>query len=210
MAKRNPRRSRRTFAQNYNAKSYNQPSSQHSSTHIYASLSPSKRSEAILQAAEKVRARLQEKDADSDELALIHFDLGDNRFAVHITDIAKIDHVPEITPVPNTPSFVYGVANLRGTIFPILDLAAMLDIKDAGGETRGLLIFREGRRQFGVVSHSLPDYFKTSQEAIEEAPRSNQKIYTVLSSTVRYENRLIGIIDSQKLTALIERSLNVS
>ncbi len=53
---------------------------------------------------------------------LVTFELFSEIFALPILDVREVIHLPDITPVPQAPSFVEGVINLRGQIIPIVDL----------------------------------------------------------------------------------------
>src|SRR5215813_2794113 len=52
------------------------------------------------------------------------FLLGDEQYGVEILKVQEIKGYSAITPIPNTPSYIKGVMNLRGTIVPVLDLRA--------------------------------------------------------------------------------------
>ncbi|HXU44077.1 MAG TPA: chemotaxis protein CheW, partial [Thermoanaerobaculia bacterium] len=56
------------------------------------------------------------------------FLLGATRCAVPIDRVLEIGDVPAITPVPNVPAWVRGVANLRGDILAIVDLGAYVGL----------------------------------------------------------------------------------
>lgn len=61
---------------------------------------------------------------------LLIFQLGSEQFAFDISnDISHIEEIkmlPKITPVPRAKLFVMGITTLRGTLFPIIDLALFL------------------------------------------------------------------------------------
>ena len=48
--------------------------------------------------------------------------------AVPLAMVLEVERVPALVPVPGGPSWVRGIANLRGTILTVADLAAMLDL----------------------------------------------------------------------------------
>ena len=48
--------------------------------------------------------------------------------AVPLSLVLEVERVPEIVPAPGGPGWVRGIANLRGTILTVADLAAMLEI----------------------------------------------------------------------------------
>lgn len=167
---------------------------------------PPPRTEALLAQAQRLRAQLESNPEETEEIGLIEFVLGADRFAIEIEVVSKIDKIPAITAVPNTPSFVKGVVNLRGEIFPVLDLAEMLGLK-VDADDRGMLILQDGAKRFGIVSQALPDYFKTDPEKIDPPPKSTDIVGSILSGTLRRETdgQFIGIIDGARLFALVAR-----
>jgi purine-binding chemotaxis protein CheW len=48
--------------------------------------------------------------------------------AVPLGMVLEVERVPALVPVPGGPNWVRGIANLRGTILTVADLAAMLDL----------------------------------------------------------------------------------
>jgi purine-binding chemotaxis protein CheW len=65
------------------------------------------------------------------------------RFALPIGNIREILKPLPATPVPGVPEWVCGVANVRGDIVTVIDLAPFLGLDDAGSR-RGLLIVSAG------------------------------------------------------------------
>ena len=57
---------------------------------------------------------------------LIAFRIGEQEFCVDIMTVREIRGFAAATPLPHAPNFVVGVINLRGTVLPIVDLAARL------------------------------------------------------------------------------------
>src|SRR6202045_2685679 len=50
------------------------------------------------------------------------FHLGNEEFAIQVLRVREIMGIQEITAVPQTPSYVKGVINLRGKVIPVVDL----------------------------------------------------------------------------------------
>ena len=50
------------------------------------------------------------------------FLLADEQYGLNILQVQEIRGWEAVTRVPNTPDYVKGVINLRGTIVPVLDL----------------------------------------------------------------------------------------
>ena len=58
----------------------------------------------------------------AEETQLVVFRLGEDYFAMHISNVSEIIRLQKMTPVPKAPSFVEGVTNLRGRVIPVMDL----------------------------------------------------------------------------------------
>lgn len=52
--------------------------------------------------------------------------VGDAFFAIRITEVHEVLHVPRITRLPFPPPSVSGVVNVRGAILPVLDIGDRL------------------------------------------------------------------------------------
>ncbi len=60
--------------------------------------------------------------------ALLRMSVGEQPLAVPIDRVREILQVLRMTPLPRTPAFVRGVMNLRGSVVPVIDLAARLGL----------------------------------------------------------------------------------
>lgn len=67
-------------------------------------------------------AQGQQAMLSSQLVQVVTFELFGEIFALPILDVREIIRMTTITPVPQAPSFVEGVINLRGQILPIVDL----------------------------------------------------------------------------------------
>jgi purine-binding chemotaxis protein CheW len=54
------------------------------------------------------------------------FKLAGSRYAVSVPHVLEIDRVPSITPVPNVPTWLRGIVNVRGDILSVIDFRAFL------------------------------------------------------------------------------------
>lgn len=57
------------------------------------------------------------------------FKLGRESFAGHVKNVQNILEYREVTKVPDTPSYMKGVINLRGNVLPIVDLKEKLGME---------------------------------------------------------------------------------
>jgi purine-binding chemotaxis protein CheW len=50
------------------------------------------------------------------------FQLGEEEYGIEILRVQEIRGYAGVTPIPNTPAYIRGVMNLRGTVIPVVDL----------------------------------------------------------------------------------------
>jgi len=60
---------------------------------------------------------------------LVTFQLGNEQYGIDIMDVNEIWKVETIRPIPNAPSYVEGIFNLRGDIVPVINLHRRFHIK---------------------------------------------------------------------------------
>ncbi len=81
-----------------------------------------------------------------------------------------------ITPVPQTPSFVKGVINLRGKVIPVIDLRLKFGMDSIPYNERTCIIVVEasglaaGRVMMGLVVDSVSEVVNIKEEDIEDTP----------------------------------------
>jgi chemotaxis signal transduction protein len=62
--------------------------------------------------------------------------VGGETYLVPARSIREVEEVRAVTPVPNTPAWLLGVMNLRGSIVGVADLARFLGLAGAGPQPR--------------------------------------------------------------------------
>src|ERR1700684_2210346 len=71
---------------------------------------------------------------------LISFRVGAQEFCVDIMAVREIRGWTAATALPQSPTYVRGVINLRGAVLPIVDLAARLGFASADPTARHVII----------------------------------------------------------------------
>ncbi|HUW42547.1 MAG TPA: chemotaxis protein CheW [Rectinemataceae bacterium] len=65
------------------------------------------------------------------QLQLVTFQISDELYGIDIMDVKEIVRVQDIRSIPNAPSYVEGLFNLRGEIIPIISLHKRFHLKKA-------------------------------------------------------------------------------
>jgi purine-binding chemotaxis protein CheW len=87
-----------------------------------------------------------------EELKVVCFRLGEALFAVDIMRVREIIKPILMSALPEAPSFVRGVINLRGSVIPVVDMRARFDLPSVeGGADNRLIIAVVERRPIGFM-----------------------------------------------------------
>ena len=147
----------------------------------------------------------QEKKTTGEIIQLVNFRLRDEEFGVDIGSVREITKVADITHIPEAPSFVYGVTNLRGQVIAVIDLAQQFGLspRQELPETARIVVTEIKGQTVGMLVDEVPEVLKIADENIEPAPELIQtevrKDY--IKGVGKLDNRLIILLDLEKLLA---------
>jgi len=122
------------------------------------------------QKEEKIKESKMGKEV-SDETQLVGFRLGEEEFAVGISQVQEIIRMPEVTKIPKAPSFIEGVINLRDMVLPIISLRKRFDLEDIEKtDSLRIVVVNIGKISTGMMVDSVSEVLRLSKEAIEPPP----------------------------------------
>jgi purine-binding chemotaxis protein CheW len=115
-------------------------------------------------------AQSQDSDAGA-RLHLVTFRLLGEEFGLPILDVREIIRMTDITPVPQAPSFVEGVINLRGQIIPIVDLRKRfgIDPKELNEQTR-IVVAELGATVIGLIVDAVSEVLRIPVDTVSPPP----------------------------------------
>ncbi len=113
------------------------------------------------------------------------FVLGSEEYGIEILKVQEIRGYDAVTKIANTPDFIKGVINLRGTIVPIVDLRVRFNLgKVEYNEFTVVIILNLSGRIVGIVVDGVSD------------------VITLQASQVRAVPDLVSTIDTKYLVGL--------
>lgn len=103
------------------------------------------------------------------------FQLNNEEYGVAVLKVREIMKLQEITAVPQTPSHVKGVINLRGKVIPVIDLRMRFGLPDREyTEHTCIVVIRtvspEGEMLMGAIVDGVVEVLLLNQEDIEDTP----------------------------------------
>ena len=143
------------------------------------------------------------------ELHLVVFKLGSEEYGVRIEQVKEVTVTPEIAKMPKTPSFIRGVANIRGDIIAIMDLADRFGIRpeervySARRDPRTYtLVIESSEFTLGLIVQEVPQSLSVPMSQIDKTPHIIQEkniVQNFIEGIAKVEGRLIIILDMHKI-----------
>src|SRR3546814_14540885 len=105
-----------------------------------------------------------------------------------------------VTRIPDTPDFIKGVVNLRGTIVPVIDLRQKLKFERADYDAfTVMIILNIAKRVVGMVVDSVSDVMQLSAEQIRPAPEFGASVDTrFITGLGAIDDRMLILVDIEK------------
>jgi purine-binding chemotaxis protein CheW len=113
----------------------------------------------ILEERARALARSSENEETSGEtIRMVVLAVGDERYGVEVQDVQEIEPLDKLTPIPGTPAFWTGVVNLRGSMYPVLDIERYLGLPISEGvdDPKVALVSRAGL-SVGLLVDEVPE-----------------------------------------------------
>lgn len=128
------------------------------------------------------------------------FRVGTEEFAVDIMLTKEVVLMREITPVPETESYVEGVMNLRGNLVPVLDFRKRLRaFRTTAHPDHRIIIANLDGRTAGLIVDGASEVIRVGDDMIEPVPHLISEIgASYVEGVINVNDRFITLIDLRK------------
>jgi purine-binding chemotaxis protein CheW len=146
-------------------------------------------------------------DAAANEF--LTFKLGEEEYGIDILRVKEIRGYDAVTRIANSPAFIKGVINLRGTIVPIVDLRIKFNLSDATyDQFTVVIILNVANRVMGVVVDSVSDVLTLTNEQMKPSPEFGGAMDTqYITGLGSIDERMLILVDIEKLMTGAEMAL---
>jgi len=133
------------------------------------------------------------------------FKLSDEVFGVDVAQVREILDYVKITKVPQTPDFMCGVINLRGSVVPVVDMNLKFGMNLTERTVNTCIVVVEVKlgdetAVLGALVDSVQEVFEIEPQNIEPAPRIGTKLNTeFIKGMGKREEKFIIILDIDKV-----------
>lgn len=151
---------------------------------------------------QKEQSIVGSSELDKDTQQFLTFILAGEEYGVDILRVQEIKGWDAVTQLPNTPEYVRGVINLRGTIVPLIDLRIRFSMEQlAYGPTTVVIVLKimsgsENSRIMGIVVDGVSDVYNIRNQEINAAPDFGDGVdSSFVKGLATVEDKMVIILD---------------
>ncbi len=148
------------------------------------------------------------EDEDTMKGKFLTFKLDDGIYGIGIQSVTEIIGIMAITEVPELPSFVKGVINLRGRIIPVMDVRIRFGKPYVEYNERTCIVVVDIRGNFvGLVVDSVEEVTNIAEDDIVPTPELNINTSNkYINGIGKSGNQVQLLLDCEELLSIEEMS----
>ncbi|MDD5286181.1 MAG: chemotaxis protein CheW [Desulfuromonadaceae bacterium] len=133
------------------------------------------------------------------------FKLDEEVFALDVTKVKEILEYTTVTKVPQTPDFMRGVINLRGSVVPVIDLRLKFGMSATEQTINTCIIVTEVDMEgetilLGTLADSVQEVNDMEPDQIEAAPHIGTRLNTdFIKGMGKKDNTFVMILDIDRV-----------
>ena len=137
-----------------------------------------------------------EQPENSDGEKFVVFFLDDEFFAISAEQVAEIVRPLDFTPLPNSPAWLHGIANLRGTIISVLNLSKICGKTDVSNSSKSKLIVLKTKNSASTVAFPVDRLSEIVTLTINDVqPAEDARFF----GKAVYKAAFVNLLDTEKL-----------
>ena len=140
-------------------------------------------------------------DKPTNEALYLAFTLGGQDYAVPIQQVQEIRESNKVTPIPNSPRYIKGVLNLRGTIVPIVDMRLRFQLEEKANDAfTVVVVVNVGGRLAGLVVDTVSDVLRVgAAERCAMSEFEGQAGRPFIEGLAQINGHLLILLDVERL-----------
>lgn len=138
--------------------------------------------------------------AANSDIQLVTFFLSGEEYGVDVMRVREITSMVEITKTANSPNYVKGVINLRGSIVPIISLRSRFDFQEVPDDSMNCIAVMDFKGELtGFVIDEISDVVRVKRCDIKPAPIDTSSQPWV-EGILDIKQRLVVLLNLEHLT----------
>jgi purine-binding chemotaxis protein CheW len=129
---------------------------------------------------------------------LVVFSLGDEEYALPITQVQEIIRYTEPRAVASEESWIEGVISLRGKIIPVCNLAGRLGLGTERVDNAKIVIVETAGGTAGVTVDEVEEVLTLDEEQLDAVPGAGTEC---IEAVAKIDDRLVVLLNSDGIFA---------
>lgn len=132
---------------------------------------------------------------------LVVFSLGDEEYALPITQVQEIIRYTEPRAVASDSPWIRGVISLRGKIVPVCDLASRLGLQTELAAQAKIVIVETDGRAAGVIVDEVEEVLTVQSDDLDTVPAAGTDF---IDAIAKIGDRLVILLNPEGLFSGVE------
>ncbi len=141
------------------------------------------------------------------ERQLVIFKLGSEFFGIDIASVEGINKMLMITKIPQSPEYMEGITNLRGSVLPVIDLQKRfgMQLTERDEDTRIVVAAMDGVK-VGMIVSEVSEVLSVEENVIEQTPALASNVNSeFITGVAKIDSRLVILLDLAKVLTMEEK-----
>ncbi len=144
--------------------------------------------------------------AESLSRQLVVFSLGQEEYALPITNVQEIIRYTEPRAVSSDAAWVRGVISLRGKIVPVYDLASRLGLDTEIGSQPKIVIVETAKDMAGVIVDAVEEVLTVTEDQLDDTMTATGS--GMIEAIAKIDDRLVVLLSVAGIFAGAEVELD--
>ena len=127
-------------------------------------------------------------------------------YGIEILRVQEIKGWDGVTRVPNAPSYLLGVMNLRGVIVPVIDLRRRFGLEPRAADSSTVVVVvrvrsSRGEKTAGIVVDAVSEVYAIPPDSLKPTPDLGGTNGACVRSLATVANKMVMLLDIDELVA---------
>lgn len=144
-------------------------------------------------------------DNQGEVVQYLTFMMDEEEYGIEILSVQEIRGWEPMTAIPNTPNYVKGVLNLRGTVVPVIDLRLRFALEQVEYSELTVVVIvkvKMGSQEkiMGIVVDAVSDVYNLNKVEVSKAPDigdANNREF--IEGLINVEDKMVLLLDLQEV-----------
>ena len=146
----------------------------------------------------------EDDNEDTQEGKYLSFRIGQEVYGIKICHVTEIVGIQKITEVPDMPTYVKGVINLRGNVIPVVDVRLRFNMQPRDYDDRTCVIVVNVKESpIGLVVDKVNEVISIQPEMISPPPSVSQsEINRYIQGIGRFDHEVIILLAMEEFLSV--------